>query len=63
MQLIGGKSGFKNLRDLLLCLVGLFICLFHLVRTPPQDLSVPVLLFGGGMAGSPYVIRRDEKKG
>lgn len=65
MRLIGGNSGFKTLRDLLLCIVGLAICIFHVITVAPnfEHLSIPLLLFGGGLAGSPYVIRQDEKKG
>lgn len=63
MQFIGGKSGFKTARDLILCIAGLAICLFHVFTTPAEDVSLPLLLFGGGLAGSPYVLRQDEKKG
>lgn len=64
MRILGGKSGFKTARDLILCAVGLFICLFHVVTVAPTyaNLSIPLLLFGGGLAGSPYVLRQDEKK-
>lgn len=62
MPMLGGKSGFKTARDLILFLVGLGICVFHVVTTSPSDLSVPLLLFGGGMAGAPSVLKYDEKK-
>lgn len=62
MRVLGGKSGFKTARDLILFLVGLGICVFHVVSTPPTDLSVPLLLFGGGLAGAPSVLKFDEKK-
>lgn len=62
MRLIGGRSGFKTARDLILFIVGLGICLFHVLTTPPAELSVPLLLFGGGLAGAPSVLQRDEKK-
>lgn len=62
MALIGGKSGFKTARDLMLFVTGLGVCLFHIVTTEPPDLSIPLLLFGGGLAGAPSVLRSDEKK-
>lgn len=63
MRVLGGKSGFKTVRDLILFIFGLGICLVHILTTPPADLSLPLLLFGGGLAGAPYVIARDEKRG
>lgn len=62
MPFLGGKSGFKTVRDLMLFLTGLGICIFHVLTTPPADLSVPLLLFGGGLAGAPSVLKYDEKK-
>lgn len=62
MGVLGGRSGFKTARDLILFLVGLGICVFHVITTPPSDLSVPLLLFGGGMAGAPSVLKFDERK-
>lgn len=62
MRLLGAKSGFKTARDLILFLTGLGICVFHVVTTPASDLSVPLLLFGGGLAGAPGVLKNDEKK-
>ena len=62
MQLLGGKSGFKTTRDLILFAVGLGICIFHIVTTSPADLSIPLLLFGGGLAGAPSVLKSDEKR-
>lgn len=63
MNIFGKKSGFKTARDLLLCLFGLSICGFHVFTTPPDKLSMPLLLFGGGFTASPAVIRNDERKG
>lgn len=63
MPLLGSKSGFKTARDLILFVVGLSICIFHVVSTDAKDLSIPLLMFGGGLAGAPYVIRNDEKRG
>lgn len=62
MRVIGGKSGFKSVRDLLFFFAGLTICFYHFFSTPPGDLSVPVLLFGGGLAGCPAFLRQDEKR-
>lgn len=62
MGIIGGKSGFKTVRDLVLFVTGLGVCLFHIVTTEPPDLSIPLLIFGGGLAGAPSVLRSDEKK-
>lgn len=62
MKLLGAKSGFKTGRDLILFVAGLGFCGFHILTTPPADLSIPLLMFGGGLAGAPYVIRNDEKK-
>lgn len=65
MPLIGGKTGFKTVRDAIFCGVGMAIVVFHVytLRNHPGDLSFPLLMFGGGLAGSPYVLRQDEKKG
>jgi hypothetical protein len=60
--LLGGKSGFKTARDLMLFFAGLSICLFHVATTKAADISIPLLLFGGGMAGIPSVLKLDEKK-
>ncbi len=62
MPILGGKSGFKTVRDLVLFVTGLGVCLFHIVTTAPPDLSIPLLIFGGGLAGAPSVLRNDEKK-
>ncbi len=62
MGLIGGKSGFRTARDLALFVTGLGMCVFHVVTTNPADLSLPLLLFGGGLAGAPSVLKHDEKK-
>lgn len=62
VPLLGSKSGFKTVRDLILFVVGLGLCVFHVLTTPPSQYSVPLFIFGGGLAGSPYVIKQDEKK-
>lgn len=61
MRLIGGRSGFKTGRDLVLCAVGVFGCVFHLV-TSGGDVQLPILMFFGGLAGAPYVLSKDESK-
>lgn len=62
MRVLGSKSGFKTVRDLILFVVGMSICVFHIVTTNPSDLSWQLLLFGGGIAGVPVVARQDEKR-
>lgn len=62
MRLIGGRSGFKTARDLVLFITGLGICIYHILTTPPADLNVTLLLFGAGLAGLPTAFRQDEKK-
>lgn len=62
MRFLGAKSGFKTARDLILFITGLGLCVFHVVTTPATDLSIPLLLFGGGLAGAPSVLKHDEKK-
>lgn len=62
MKLIGGRSGFKTARDLIFCAVGLSACVYHLV-TAAGHIQVEVLVFFGGLAGSPYVLSKDEKRG
>jgi F0F1-type ATP synthase assembly protein I len=62
VKILGGKSGFKTARDLILFSVGLGICVFHVVTTSPAELSVPLLLFGGGLAGAPSILNKDESK-
>jgi hypothetical protein len=63
MPKLGGASGFKTTRDLALFVVGLGVCVFHIFTTPPADLSIPLLMFGGGLAGGPAILKNDEKKG
>lgn len=64
MRVLSAKSGFKTVRDLILFTVGLSICLFHVATTyqTPDKLSIPLLLFGGGLAGSTAVLQRDERR-
>lgn len=62
VRLFSSKSGFRNVRDLLFFVAGLTICFYHFFTTPAADLSIPVMIFGGGMAGAPIVMRQDEKK-
>jgi hypothetical protein len=62
VRLIGGKSGFKTVRDLVLFIVGLGVCIFHIATTKASDLSLPLLFFFGGMAGVPIALKQDEKK-
>jgi hypothetical protein len=62
LRIFGSKSGFKNARDLILFIFGLGICVYHIAVTPPDDLSIPLLLFGAGLAGVPYLINLDEKR-
>jgi hypothetical protein len=62
VPLLGKKSGFRTVRDLILFITGLSICIFHIVTTPPAHLSVPLLLFGGGMAGVPAILKQDERR-
>lgn len=63
MRVVGGSTGFKTIRDLMLFVIGLGICVFHIVTNPSADLSIPLLLFGAGLAGAPSVLKNDEKKG
>lgn len=62
MGLLGGKSGFKNARDLILFAAGLAIDFYHIFTTPSDKLNVTLLIFGASLAGLPSVIRQDEKK-
>lgn len=62
MRFLGGRSGFKTARDLILFVVGLGICIFHIATTPAAHLSWQLLIFGGGMAGIPATLRQDEKR-
>jgi uncharacterized membrane protein YdcZ (DUF606 family) len=61
-KIIGGKSGFKTGRDVLLFALGVGILVWHLGTTPAKDLSIPLLIFCGGLIGAPYVIGKDEGK-
>lgn len=56
---LGGRSGFKTARDLLLFAFGAGGMVFHLA-TNPHDVQVPVLMFFGGLMGAPYVLAKDE---
>ena len=62
VKLIGGKTGFKTARDVLLFVLGVGILVWHLGTTPAKDLSIPLLIFCGGLIGAPYVIGKDEGK-
>lgn len=62
MRILGAKSGFRTARDLILFIVGLGICIFHIATTDPANLSWQLLLFGGGLAGLPMTLRQDEKR-
>lgn len=62
MRFLSAKSGFRTARDLILFITGLGLCVFHVITTPPDHLSIPLLLFGGGLAGAPSVLQKDEKK-
>lgn len=62
MRILGNKSGFRTVRDLILFVAGLGICIFHIATTDPAHLSWQLLLFGAGLAGSPTVMRQDEKR-
>lgn len=63
MRLVGGKSGFKDVRDLILFFAGLTICFFHIFTTPSADLNWKLIIFGAGMGGLPVVFRQDERRG
>lgn len=62
MRFLGGRSGFRTARDLILFVTGLGICIYHILTTPPADLSITLLLFGGGLAGVPVAFKQDEKR-
>lgn len=62
MAILGKNSGFKTFRDLMLFMTGLGICIFHVLTVDAPDLSLPLLLFGGGLAGAPSVLKLDEKR-
>jgi len=63
VKILGGKSGFRTVRDILIFAVGLGVLIYHLVTTQPADYNVAVFIFSGGLMGAPYVIGRDESKG
>lgn len=56
------KSGFKNLKEIIFCFAGLAICFYHVFTTEAVDLSLPLLLFGGTLAGSPVAMRLDARR-
>ena len=62
VKLIGGKSGFKTARDLLLFWIGVGVLVFHLVTVPPAQYKISVFMFAGGLMGAPYVMNRDEQR-
>jgi len=63
VRILGNKSGFRTVRDLILFIVGIGICVYHIATTDPANLSWQLLLFGGGLAGSPTIMRQDERRG
>lgn len=62
VRLIGGKSGFKTARDFMLFFIGLGVLVVYLSTVPASHYKISVLLFAGGLMGSPYVMNRDEKR-
>jgi hypothetical protein len=61
VKFIGGKSGFKTVRDLLLFWIGAGVLVFHLITVPAKEYNVAILLFSAGLMGAPYIIGKDEK--
>lgn len=61
VKVVGGRSGFKTVRDLVLFGLGVFGCAYHLVSAG-GDVQLPILIFFAGIAGSPYVLSKDESK-
>jgi hypothetical protein len=60
VKFVGGKSGFKSARDLMLFFLGAGILVFHLATVPAKQYNVTILLFSAGLMGAPYVLGKDE---
>jgi hypothetical protein len=56
-----GGSGFKNLRDLLLFVIGAMGLAYYLV-TSGDHLRLEVLAFFAGIMGAPIAFGADEKR-
>ncbi len=60
MPAVGGNTGFKTTRDLLLFVVGTVGLMYHLF-TADGMVQLEVMMFMGGLMGAPYVLGMDEK--
>lgn len=65
MGILGGKSGFKTARDLILFTIGAALLITHVVFTirDPDKLNIPFLMFCGGVMGAPYVLSKSNGNG
>jgi len=60
VKFIGGRTGFRTVRDLALFVIGLVILIYHLLTVDPEKYNVTVFLLACGLMGAPYVIGKDE---
>jgi hypothetical protein len=63
-KFFGSKSGFKNLRDFIMFVVGLGGVFWEVYTSQKTHgkIDIGTLMFFGALLGTPYVIGRDEKK-
>lgn len=62
MDLFSRKSGFKNVRDLGLFLIGISGLIPQIISMyRGGDVNLETLVFFGGLASSPYFMKKDEK--
>lgn len=59
MPLVGGNSGFKTTRDLLLFIIGAAGLGYALI-TSKGMVNLELLVFFGGLMGAPYILNKDE---
>jgi hypothetical protein len=61
VNLLGQKWGSKSYRDFILFAAGIIIMVVYIIKSDVDSISLPILIFGAGLAGAPAVLRTDEK--
>jgi len=62
MRILGGRRGFKNIRDATSYLLGVGMCVYSMASAPPNKWNVGAILAGAAIAGLPTAFRQDERK-
>lgn len=62
MPLYGDKTGFRNLRDLLLFTIGAGGVIWTMVTGSKGNINIATLTTFAGLLASPYILHTDERK-